>query len=282
MRGAAGESLALVAGAGALPAQAAAALRKAGQTVFAIGFEGLTDASIESAVSGVRWLELGQIEALGRALEALEVSRVLLLGKVPKSFLFAQPSRVTLDAEGLRLLEAQPDLSDDRLMGAIAGWLERRGFALVDQRVALASMLVSIGTLTKREPNDQAKADLALGLPVLRALGEVGVGQCVVVKSGAILALEAIEGTDETIRRAGRLAGPGATIIKGLRPGQDQRFDLPAVGPDTLGAMIEAGALALAVEAETTLLVGRDRFIDEADRAGLMVWGFESPRATTP
>ena len=272
------DSLAVIEGAGRLPAEAAAGFRERGSSVVAIGFSGITDPGLEAAVSSICWLEFGQLDALDSALADLGVSRLLLLGKLPKSLLFSQPAEMNPDATAIALLAAQRDRSDDGLLAVIAAWLEGRGFELMDQSVALASMLAPLGPLTKCVPSEQARADLAVGWPVALALGRSGVGQCVVVKQGAVLAVEAIEGTDPAIRRAGRLGGPGATVIKALRAAQDRRFDLPAVGPGTIAAMREAGARALAIEAEATLLLEGERCIAEADRAGIAIWGFDSKR----
>jgi len=270
-------SFAVIAGAGQLPAQAAAAFRASGSSVVAIGFLGITDPGLEAVVSSMCWLPFGQLDALASALRDLGVSRLLLLGKVSKSRLFDR-AEMNPDAAAMALLEAQKDRSDDGLLAAIAAWLESLGFELMDQSIALASMLAPVGPLTKCVPSEQARADLASGWPVVEALGRSGVGQCVVVKQGAVLAVEAIEGTDDAIRRAGHLGGPGATVIKALRAAQDRRFDLPAVGPGTIEVMREAGARALAIEAGATLVLEGERCIAEANRAGIAIWGFDSDR----
>ncbi len=274
-------SLAVIAGAGRLPAEAAAVFRASGSSVVAIGFSGITDPGLEAAVSSMCWLQFGQLDALASALRDSGVSRLLLLGKVSKSWLFSDRAELNPDATAMALLSAQADRSDDGLLAAIAAWLESLGFELMDQRIALASMLAPVGPLTKCLPSEQAQADLASGWPVVEALGRSGVGQCVVVKQGAVLSVEAMEGTDDAIRRAGRLGGPGATVIKALRAAQDRRFDLPAVGPGTIEVMLEAGARALAIEAGATLVVEGERCIAEADRAGIAIWGFDSDRGPT-
>ena len=272
------DSLAVIAGAGRLPAEAAALFRTGGSSVVALGFPGITDPCLEEAVSSMCWLQLGQLDALASALRDLGVSRVLLLGQVPKSLIFSGRSELNLDATAITLLSAHRDRSDDGLLAVIADWLESRGFELMDQSIALATMLAPIGPLTKCVASEQAQADFAAGWPVVEALGQSGVGQCVVVKQGAVLAVEAIEGTDDAIRRGGCLGGPGATVIKALRAAQDRRFDLPAVGPGTIEVMVGAGASALAIEAGATLVLEGERCIAEADRAGIAIWGFDSDR----
>jgi UDP-2,3-diacylglucosamine hydrolase len=277
----AAQRVGVLAGAGRFPAEAAGHFRAAGYAVIAVGFNGITAPDLEDEVDSMHWLDLGQFEAAARALEGAQVSRVLLLGKIPKSLLISGEAKLSPDAEAIALLAALGDRSDEGLLAMIAQWLEGKGFVLLDQGVALAEMLVPPGPLTDSLPGKRAEADLVAGWPVLEALGRCGVGQCVVVKDGAVLAVEAIEGTDETIRRAGQFGGAGATVIKALRTVQDRRFDLPAIGPETIEAMVEAGCTALAVEARTTLILERERCVAEADRAGIAIWGFDSGRGRT-
>ncbi|HEB89944.1 MAG TPA: LpxI family protein [Deltaproteobacteria bacterium] len=267
-------SLGLIAGAGALPVEAARLLAREGYDLRAVAFEGLTGPELGVGVRETRWLRLGRLQDMAEALREMAVDRLLLLGKVPKALLFEDEGVAEPDEEALRLLAASRDHGDAALMGAIAGWLEDRGFELCAQDRLLSSMLAPEGTIGARAPSEVERADLAVGLPVATRLGQVGVGQCVVVKQGSVLALEAIEGTDATIRRAGQLGGAGATVIKRAGPDQDRRFDLPAVGVGTIEAIEAARASALAIEAGTTLIVDRASMISAADRAGIAVWGF--------
>ncbi len=266
--------LGLVAGSGGLPVAAARAIADSGRRVVAVGFEGLTESGLESAVESFRWLRLGQLEALSEALREMGARRLLLAGKVPKTLLFDGSGRVEPDPAAIALLSGVRDRGDEVLLGALADWLVARRFELCAQDEVLRAMRAPRGRISRLPPDPRSLDDLSLGLPVLRALGRVGVGQCVVLKDGAVLAVEAIEGTDEAIRRAGRLGGPGATVIKAARPEQDRRFDLPVVGPDTIATLIEAGARALALEAGSVLLLDAERWVAEADEAGIAVWGF--------
>jgi hypothetical protein len=274
-------SIGVIAGAGRLPVVAARALSDRGSPVVAVGFAGLTDAALESVVASFHWLRLGQLEALAATLRASGVTRVLLVGKVPKTLLFAPsgagPSDIVApDAAAIRLLGARVDRGDDALLGALVEWLAEQGFEICDQSSVLQTLRAPVGVLTRAAPDDRARRDLELGRPILRALGRAGVGQCIVMKAGAVLAVEAIEGTDEAIRRGGRLGGGGATVIKAARPGQDRRFDLPVVGPDTVAALADAGAGALAIEAGSVLLLDAAELVAEADRLGIAIWGFET------
>ena len=135
-------------------------------------------------------------------------------------------------------------------------------------------MLAPVGPICARSPSETELEDLAVGQSVVADLGRAGIGQCVVVKEGMVLAVEAIEGTDATIRRAGEWGGKGATVIKAARPGQDRRFDLPAIGSGTIETMVVSGATALAIEAGSTLIINKKNMREEADSAGIAVWGF--------
>ena len=269
-----GTALGLIAGAGSLPIEVARLLRGMGYSLFAIGFDGLTDRALESEVEDARWVRLGKLDAMAKAMQELGARRFILIGKVPKALIFESRGIAEPDAEAIRLLAEERDRGDEPLMNAIARWIEGRGFQLCDQGEMLAPMLATVGPLSARSPSETELADLAIGLPIVRELGRLGIGQCVVVKQGSVLAVEAIEGTDSVIERAGELGGSGATVIKASRPGQDRRFDLPAVGVGTINAICASGASGLAIEAGSTLIVDRQGMTEAADRANIAVWGF--------
>jgi len=271
-------ALGLIAGAGGLPIEAARLLRGRGHSLSAIAFEGLTDSAVEREVGESRWLRLGRLEAMAEALHEMGVQRLVLVGKVPKVLLFRGQGIAEPDAEAIRLLSEESDRGDEPLMCAIARWLEKRGFQLCDQGEILAPLLAPVGTLSARSPSETELADLEIGWPIVQQLGRIGIGQCVVVKHGSILAVEAIEGTDAVIRRAGELGGAGATVIKASRPGQDRRFDLPAVGMGTIDSMCASGASGLAIEAGSTLVLDQQNMMEAADRANIAVWGFSANR----
>ena len=271
-------SLGLIAGSGRLPIEAADLLRRLGYALSAIGFEGLTDPALEAAVDEVRWLRLGGLEAMAEAMHELGVEKLILIGQVPKELLFESRGIAEPDAEAIRLLAEERDRGDEPLMAAIARWLEGRGFQLCDQGEMLGPMLAPLGPLSARRPSESELADFEIGRPVVQKLGRLGIGQGVVVKQGSILAVEAIEGTDSMIRRAGELGGSGATVIKASRPGQDRRFDLPAVGEGTIRALCASGASGLAIEAGSTLIVDRKSTTEAADRANIAMWGFSTDR----
>ena len=263
----------LIAGGGELPASAARLLRSAGQACEIFGFEGVSDPDLSPPANRTR---LGQLVRLAEALEAAQIGSLLIVGHFSKALLLGGSALLSPDAEALRLLARDGGWDDDGLQAAIADWLAGRGFEIERQDERLGPLLAGPGGLSRRAPSPAERADFERGRAVVASLGRSGAGQCAAVRRGCVLALEAAEGTDAMILRAGRLGGPGATIVKAARPGQDRRFDLPTVGPGTIDAMREAGATALALEAGSTLVVDRERFVERADEAGLAVWGFEA------
>jgi len=188
-------------------------------------------------------------------------------------------SDVVPDLKLMTVLARLAFKNTDSLIGAVADVLEREGITLLSSTALLADQMATEGAMTRRRPGKDELKDVEYGTRIARLLAGHDLGQTAVVKDRAAVALEAMEGTDETIRRAGRLAGPGATVVKVAKPRQDPRFDVPVVGAGTIEAMREAGAAVLAVEAGQTLLIDRGPFLAAADAAGLAVWGF--PRGSS-
>lgn len=279
MRGRESDSLlGLIAGRGRLPLLAARGLSASGISVRAVAFEGLCDPELEGSVDQIHWHRLGQLDAAARSLRAMEVERIVVAGAVPKQALFDGSARVELDASATALLDTIDRWDDGTLLRAVADWLEREGFQVARQDEVFATLVAREGVFTSREPMAEELLDVEVGRRALARIGGAGIGQCVVVRRGCVVAVEAVEGTDATIRRAGRLAGPGAVVVKGARTDQDRRFDLPAVGPGTIAAMVEAGARCLSVEAGVTLILDREIARDAADRAGIAWTAFDPDR----
>jgi DUF1009 family protein len=264
-------TLGLIAGQGELPLAAARSARAAGRRVVAIGFEGLTDPGL-ATLAEVAWLDPGQVgKALG-ALRAAGVCEAVLLGKVPKAGLLGDRGGVAPDSRAEQLLLELRDRGDDAILGAVAQLLAEHGIALLEQAAVLPQLVAGEGVLGALLPSAEQRADVAFGFGVAKAIAALDVGQTVVVKQGAVLAVEAIDGTDATIRRAGAIVA-GSCIVKVAKPSQDPRFDVPTIGPDTLAAAREARAGLLAFEAGRTLVIGRERLVDEADAHGIVLLG---------
>jgi DUF1009 family protein len=264
----------MIAGNGRFPFLSAAGARRAGRRVIALAIREEADPALEAAVDECHWLSLGQ---LGKAIEILQragAREAVMAGQVKHRQIF---SDVRPDLKLMALLARLAFQNTDSLIGAVAEALARDGITLLPSVAFLESELASVGAMTRRQPSRGERRDVEYGERVARALSGMDLGQTAVVKDRAAVALEAMEGTDETIRRAGRIAGPGTTVVKVAKPKQDMRFDVPVVGPGTLDAMREAGASVLALDSGRTLLIERADFIARADAIGIAVWGLARP-----
>jgi len=271
--------LGLIAGRGSLPLEVARCARGRGRPVAAIAFHGQTDPRLEEEAE-TTWLHPGQVGSALAALRGAGVREAVMAGKVPKAGLFsgpAGPAALRPDAEALALLSTLRDRRDDSILAALADWLEERGIRLLGQAELVPGLVGGEGPLGSTALSPEQCADVAFGFPIAKAIAGLDIGQTLVVKDGAVLAVEAIEGTDAAIRRAGRV-GAGACVVKVAKPHQDPRFDVPAIGPDTLAAMLEAKASALAFEAGRTLVLEREALVEAADGHGIALVGVASER----
>ena len=264
--------LGLIAGNGRFPFLVAAAARRAGRRVVAVAIREEAAPELSGAADVIEWVGLGQ---LGRCIEALKshgVAEAVMAGQVKHRQIF---SGVVPDLKLMSVLARLAFKNTDSLIGGVAEAIEREGIRLLPSTALLEDQLAVAGAMSRRRPSRDELRDVEYGQKVGRTLAGMDLGQTVVVKDAAAVALEAMEGTDEVIQRAGRLAGPGATVVKVAKPRQDMRFDVPVVGGGTLQAMASAGARVLAVEAGRTLLLDKADFLGEADRLGLAIWGLE-------
>ena len=274
MKPAADAPLGVIAGNGRFPFLVARAARGRGRRVVAVAINEEAAAELAAEVDEIHWVGLGQ---LGRAIEALRgagVREAVMAGQVKHHRIF---SGIVPDLKMMGVLARLAVKSTDSLIGAVADALGREGITLLPSTELLADQMARPGANTRRKPSRDQESDIAYGEQVARALTALDVGQTVVVKDRAAVALEAMEGTDDVIRRAGRIAGPGCTVVKLAKPRQDMRFDVPVAGVGTVEAMREAGAAVLAVEAGRTLLIDRAEFLSRADEAGIAVVGLERP-----
>jgi hypothetical protein len=191
-----------------------------------------------------------------------------MLGKIPLTMLF---SRFKTDLRGILFILKLKDRRGDSILSALGDVLTTEGITLHDCRRFLSSVVLRKGLLTARAPGVEEQRDISFGREIARAIADLRIGQTVVVKRRVVLAVESIEGTDATIRRGGALGKGGVVVVKVGRPDQDMRFDLPVVGPDTVAALEEAGATALGLDADQTLMLERDRVMTTADRLGLAI-----------
>ncbi len=273
-------ALGILAGGGRLPARVAAAAVAAGRAVFIVGLDGFADAA-----SLTPWPhEMIRMGAAGRILARLRAAGcrdLVLIGAVKRpSFFDMRP-----DAEGARLLARAGRAAfagDDGVLAAVVKVLGEEGFHVIGAQDILNEALAPAGVLGTVAPDAQAMADIHRGIAVARALGAADVGQGCVVQQGLVLAVEAIEGTDAMLARAGGLArpGPGGVLVKLVKPGQERRVDLPTVGLETVRGAIAAGLRGIAFAAGATLLADRAAAIDAADNAGLFLLGLDPASIT--
>jgi DUF1009 family protein len=273
-----GASVGLVAGLGRLPFELALGARRRGRRVAAVALEGFADPGLADAVDACTRLPVGQLERLFAFLRSEAVQQVVLAGKVPKRLLFESPGSLQADATAITLLATLGDRKDDSILSSFARALEAEGFELVAQAELAPELLAAEGPLGAVVPGPAQLADVAFAWPIAKALGELDIGQTVVVEGRAVLALEAIEGTDAAIRRGCALGRGGACAVKVAKPQQDPRFDVPAVGLETVRALAEGRGGLLAVEAGRTLLLEREAMVREADATGIALLGVDGRR----
>lgn len=263
----------LIAGMGKLPRLIAKDARQRGYRVVAVGLEPVVDdEKLEGAVDVMERINVGKLDRVIKTLRQNGVTEAVMAGKVPKELLYK--SRITPDLRAVKLLWKLKDRSDDTLMLAITGELEKDGIRLLETAAFCSGLLAPEGGMTRRQPTRAQWKDIEWGYGLAKEMGRLDIGQTVVVKDRAVMAVEAIEGTDRAIKRGGKLAGGGAVVVKTAKPGQDLRFDVPAVGLSTIQSMIEAEAVVLAVEAGATLILEKEKFIEHADEAGIAVVGY--------
>jgi DUF1009 family protein len=268
-----GETIGLLAGNGRFPLLFAREARSRGFRVVAVAHRGETDPTLDGEVDEAIWVRVGQLGRMIRTFRAAGVKRAVMAGGIDKVRSFTQ---VRPDLRGMLFLRrafASGGQGDDALLRALAAELEGEGIEVVSSTIFLDHLLATPGRIAGPRPSAQALADVRSGMRVLAALGSVDVGQSVVVERGVVLAVEAVEGTDEAVRRAGRLGRGSAVVVKAAKLGQDMRFDVPAVGPVTIGTMAGSGATVLAVEAGATLLLDREQMVAAAADAGIAVVG---------
>jgi UDP-2,3-diacylglucosamine hydrolase len=275
--------LGLIAGNGRFPFLVLDAARAQGYDVTVIAAREETEPALSEAAArqgaAIHWISLGQLGTCVRLLREAGVTRAVMAGQVKHTKIFA--GGIVPDLTLLSLLRHLRTKNTDGLIGAVAGVLREHGIELVDSTALLTPLLARAGVLTRRAPTDDEQADFAFGYPVADAVAGLDIGQTIVVRDRAVVAVEAMEGTDATIARAGALAGAGVRVIKVAKPQQDMRFDVPVVGVATIRAMHQAGATALSIDAGRTLVIDGDPVFAAADEAGIAVVGRPVPGAGT-
>jgi len=262
----------LIAGNGEFPFLVLEGARSQGIEMAVIAVKEEASPELAKIAKRMHWVSLGELSKAIALLQQEGVTRAVMAGQVKHNKIF---SAIRPDWKLAKLLFSLPRKNTDSLIGAVAKVLQEEGISLVDSTIFLKPLLPEAGVLTRRAPSASEAADMEYGLQVARQIAGMDIGQTVVIADRACVAVEAMEGTDETIERAARFAqGRNLVVVKVSKPGQDMRFDVPVVGLPTVESMQKAGATALAIDATRTLLFDREKLIELADAAGIAIQAF--------
>jgi len=275
----------LIAGNGRFPFLVLEGARSQGIEMAVIALKEEASPELEKTAKRLHWVSLGELSKTISLLHQEGVNRAVMAGQVKHNKIF---SSIRPDWKLAKLLFALPRKNTDSLIGAVAKVLEDEGIQLVDSTLFLKPLLPQAGMLTRRAPDEREVSDIDYGLKIARHIAAMDIGQTVVVSDRSCVAVEAMEGTDETIARASRYSeGKPLVVVKVSKPKQDMRFDVPVVGVPTVEAMKKAGATALSIDAERTLLFDRTKLLELADASGISIQAvavpsYEEPKAEFP
>ena len=258
----------LIAGNGQFPLIFAKAAKQKGFLIYAVAYFNEADPALRDQVDGIEWIHLGQINRLIRFFKKNNVAKAIMIGGVRKTKMF---SDIKPDMKAISLIARLRTSHDDRILREFSNLLEKEGIKILSSTFLLPELIAKKGRWTKRKPTRSEKENICLGWKIAKEIGKIDIGQCVVMGNGSVLAVEAIDGTDATIRRGGALGQGQAVVIKVCKPSQDERFDMPAVGVQTIQTMFEAGASALAIEAGKAVVFDREEMVSLADRCGIAI-----------
>lgn len=262
--------LGLIAGNGKFPLIFAEEAKREGYVLSAVAHRGETETAIEKIADEVTWIYVGQLGKIIRVFQRAGVTEAVMAGGIRKVKLFGN---FRPDLRGARFLAKVKSREDDALLRGIAEELAADGIQIVESTLCLSHILAPTGVLTKRAPRAREWEDIKFGFRAAKEIGRLGIGQTVVVKDRVVVAVEAVEGTDAAILRGGGLAKSGSVVVKASKPQQDLRFDVPAVGVETITNMNSVKSAVLAVEAGKTLLLEKDELLRQADACGITVVG---------
>lgn len=264
------ETIGLIAGDGQFPILFAEGVKKDGLRVVAVGLKDITNPILNDYVDKLHWIRVGQLGGLIKALKSEKIKKVVMAGKVPKTLMF---TKIRPDIRAVSLYIKLKDRKDDSILLGIVSELEKEGIMVEEPTKYLSYLLADKGIITKKRPTKNEMKDIEFGFAIAKEMGRLDIGQTVVVKDRAVLAVEAIEGTDEAIKRGGELGRNGVVVIKAAKPKQDMRFDAPVVGLNTIKTLKEVKAKALAVEAGKTILIEKEEMLKMANSEGLSIIG---------
>jgi hypothetical protein len=263
------EKIGLIAGNRRLPILFAEAARKKNHYLVAVAIKGDTSPKLKDCVDKIYWLNLSEFSRMFEIFKKEGITKIIMAGQITPTRLFSKD--IGKDPNLKALLESVRDKKADTIFGAVSKKLEEFGFQLMDSTTFLEDFLPKKGTLTKREPTFDQWEDIYFGLDLAKDIAFLDIGQTVAVKNKAVVAVEALEGTDNLIQRAGKISRGGAVIVKVSKPNQDVRFDMPVVGLNTVKNLIKANAACLAIEAGKTLFLDKALSLESADRNKLCI-----------
>jgi DUF1009 family protein len=270
----------LIAGNGRFPVLVLEGARSQGIEMAVIALKEEASPELEKIAKRLHWVSLGELSKTIELLQQEGVTQAVMAGQVKHNKIF---SAIRPDWKLAKLLFSLPRKNTDALIGAVARVLEEEGIRVVDSTIFLKPLVPEPGVLTRRPPNEHEAEDIAYGIGVARQIAGMDIGQTVVISDRACVAVEAMEGTDETIARAARITGgKPLVVVKISKPGQDMRFDVPVVGLLTIEQMKSAGATALAVDAGRTLLFDREKLVGLADASGIAIEAVPAAATTEP
>lgn len=260
------ESLLLIAGSGEYPLLLAQSAKKQGvRKLVVLALRGETDRRIASHADELHWFRVGLFGAMAEFFKNQPVKHAVMVGGVSPTCIF----HLGLDAWTIAFLRRLPAWNAHSIFGAVAAEINSLGIQLLPAWRFMEAHMPAPGLLGDRPPTPQEETDIELGFKVALAVGALDIGQTVVVKDGAVLAVEGFEGTDETILRGGKLGGRGAVVVKAAKEGHDMRFDIPVIGPHTIKTLRRIHAGVLAIQAGRTVILGREEVIRAASSAGI-------------
>ena len=264
----------LIAGNGQFPIIFCKKARAAGFEIYAAAYKKEADPDIAAHVNEIEWFHVGQVNRLIKYFKKHRIDQAVMLGGIKKTNVFKD---LKPDIKAISLIAGLRNTHDDGILRAFAGLLEKNGIAVKSSTFLLPDLLAPEGCWTKRKPSRAEIAEIRLGWKVAKEIGRLDIGQCVVAGGGSILAVEAVDGTDATIKRGGGLGRGNAVVVKVSKPTQDERFDVPAIGVDTIRTMSAAGACVLAIEAGKAIVFDCEEMIKLADRQGISIVAFDRP-----
>jgi DUF1009 family protein len=263
------EVIGIIAGGGKLPEVLASAIKNRGEFfLIGLGIKGEAESSLKKYTDEFHCFNLTELDHLKEIIKKEKIKKIIMAGKVHKDILLKD---IKLDDKSANTISFLANKGDYHILKAFASDFEKEGVHFLDPTFFLGNLIPIVGTLTKRHPHRDESEDINFGLPIARKIAELDIGQAIVVKNRIVLAVEGIEGTDETIKRGGALGKNSGVVIKVTKPHQDLRFDMPVIGESTVDVARRSGITCIAVESHKIIVIDREEVVKEADKHGISI-----------